>query len=669
MLSAAGVGYFEFSAPVEGAETLGLDVPLEQVDDVLRSLAVFDSNGGVGSIELPGRDDVHRAFADVPFGQALLSSPGALLESLRGEELAVTGPQAATGRIVTAVTENLAVGAGQVAPVARTRVTLLTKDGFRQFILEDAGAVRLTDPGLAARVDAALAAARQPSAASVRHLTLRGSGQGRRILNVGYVVAAPLWKASYRVVLPGMEGAPARVQGWAVLENQSGMDWHGVDLTLHAGNPVTFHQAIYASYLADRPEVPVEVLGRLLPAPDERAVDAMQGGEFHASAAVRGAVAGTLQRLAPLAMRNRMEAPPPPPPMAEAAPGVQEEMTANINMAPASNRAEGAESAIDTSFHIAVPFDLAAGHTANVPILDRDMNVEQLDLLEANSVRPVSALRLTNDGTESLPAGVLTLYATDAHSGRSFAGDARLAGLPAGESRIVAFAEDLRTGVQRSADAAPQTLLRISVADGELRETMRVRLVYRLTLSAPPHEGRRILVAFQKTPDASFSVEGGRVAGQDETASSWRVPVTLAAGEVRHLTAYADSTNVFSETLLRGDTFADEVLLFVLGDRGLDAETRDKLRPLRELRAVEKARQAAVKRLTEQQTALDADESRVRENLRSVMGPEDLHGKLVAALDKDETALGALKPEIEAAQAAAAAAHAALAEAVRNLVI
>src|ERR1700733_117693 len=94
MLSAAGGGYFEFSAPVEGAASLGLDVPLDQVDDVLRSLAAFDSQGGIGSIELPGRDDVHRAFADVPFGQALLSSPGELLGSLRGEEIAVTGPQA-----------------------------------------------------------------------------------------------------------------------------------------------------------------------------------------------------------------------------------------------------------------------------------------------------------------------------------------------------------------------------------------------------------------------------------------------------------------------------------------------------------------------------------------------------------------------------------------------
>jgi hypothetical protein len=50
-------------------------VPLDQVDDVLNSLEVFDDHGGVGSIELRGRDDTHQAFADVPFAMALLTSP------------------------------------------------------------------------------------------------------------------------------------------------------------------------------------------------------------------------------------------------------------------------------------------------------------------------------------------------------------------------------------------------------------------------------------------------------------------------------------------------------------------------------------------------------------------------------------------------------------------
>ncbi len=104
MLSSAGVGYIEYEAAVDGPATLGLDVPLAQVDDVLKSLVVFDGAGGVGGIELPGRDGGNAAFGDVPFGPDALDSPLAYLNSLQGVVLQVTGPQAMTGQLLRAET-------------------------------------------------------------------------------------------------------------------------------------------------------------------------------------------------------------------------------------------------------------------------------------------------------------------------------------------------------------------------------------------------------------------------------------------------------------------------------------------------------------------------------------------------------------------------------------
>src|ERR1700760_4698848 len=56
VLSTGGGGYLESEATVEGDASLTLDVPLDQVDDVLKSLIVFDSNGSAGEITLPGRE-------------------------------------------------------------------------------------------------------------------------------------------------------------------------------------------------------------------------------------------------------------------------------------------------------------------------------------------------------------------------------------------------------------------------------------------------------------------------------------------------------------------------------------------------------------------------------------------------------------------------------------
>ena len=64
MLSSGGLGYFEYEANVEGDATLKLTVALEQVDDVLKSLVVYDDKGTVGGVDVSGTTIV--CIAHVP---------------------------------------------------------------------------------------------------------------------------------------------------------------------------------------------------------------------------------------------------------------------------------------------------------------------------------------------------------------------------------------------------------------------------------------------------------------------------------------------------------------------------------------------------------------------------------------------------------------------------
>uniref|UniRef100_UPI0013D8B7A8 DUF4139 domain-containing protein n=1 Tax=Acinetobacter baumannii TaxID=470 RepID=UPI0013D8B7A8 len=66
------------------------------------------------------------------------------------------------------------------------------------------------------------------------------------------------------------------LQGWATVENLSGQDWKDVELTLVSGRPVAFRQALYEAYYVKRPEVPIEVAGRLMPSVDRGGVDASE---------------------------------------------------------------------------------------------------------------------------------------------------------------------------------------------------------------------------------------------------------------------------------------------------------------------------------------------------------------------------------------------------------
>jgi hypothetical protein len=267
MLSTGGVAYLEFEAEVTGNAELTLDVPLDQVDDVLKSIVVYDSKGGVGNASLAGRNPLSQTFNELPFGEAALTSPAALLNAVQGAEIRVGSSHPITGQLLQVVSETIQLR-DQVT-TERHRVSVLAATGLQQFILEDTESVSFVDAELQAKVSKALHDIAVHRAKDRRQIKLASQGAGTRQVRVGYVVGAPLWKASYRMTLPASDAAEkAHLQGWAVLENMSGQDWKGVELTLLSGNPVTFRQAIYEAYYVDRPQVPVEVTGRILPRPD-----------------------------------------------------------------------------------------------------------------------------------------------------------------------------------------------------------------------------------------------------------------------------------------------------------------------------------------------------------------------------------------------------------------
>ena len=124
MLSSGGVGYFEYEATVDGNAALSLDVPLDQVDDILKSLVVYDDGGTAGEVTLPGREPLTQAFVDLPFDRAALDSAPALLNALQGSEVRVAGAKPMSGRLLRVV-EETSRGADNLA-IPHNRVTLLT---------------------------------------------------------------------------------------------------------------------------------------------------------------------------------------------------------------------------------------------------------------------------------------------------------------------------------------------------------------------------------------------------------------------------------------------------------------------------------------------------------------------------------------------------------------
>ncbi len=652
MLSTGGVGYFEYEAKVSGDEVLELPVRLDQVDDVMKSLVVYDSDGGVGAVSLPGRQPLSDVFRDLPFDQGALSSPVALLDALRGAEIEVTGARTLKGRILSVTSEQVQLP-NNGGLVTRTRVSLMTAAGVSQFLLEDADSLTFSDPALQAAVDKALMAMAEHGARDERTLQLQTFGKGERTVYVAYVVEAPLWKTSYRLTLDSTPGAKtADLQGWAVLENMSGEDWNAVELTLVSGNPVTFRQALYTTYYVERPEIPVEVLGRVLPPVDQEQQLAgdLTGGyaksEDDYDGRARDQVAPAPAASAPYYAEANGSGTMAPQP---------EEATI---IAAASN-----EATTQVIFTFPEPVTVESGHSLLVPFASRAIPAERVAFFDPNThpTHPLATVILENDGETGLPPGVITLYERDAKGSVAFVGDARLAALPAGETRLVSYALDQKITIRQD-NASKQTVTQVKVVNGVMMLISKEQAsdVYEITGAAK--EDRVVLLQHPRW--SGWTLTEPKEDQLETTPENYRALVEVPAGEKRsftfsferpisqavYLTSIDDGTlNYYVDAIFVPEPVKAQLALLV----NLRGDLADRRRELQVLEA--------------RTNQIIADQGRIRQNLQSVPAESDLQRRYLEQLGQEEDELAKLRASAEAKRKEVAAAEAAVADFLKQL--
>jgi hypothetical protein len=653
LLSSGGVGYFEHEAVVEGDVELPLSVRLAQVDDVLKSIVVYDDRGGVGTISLPGREPLQQVFRDLPFSADALQSPVALLKALVGAEIRVGGSSTVAGRVLGVSAEEIALPNG-LGRTTRHRVSVVVpKEGVRQFVLEDADRIELADPRLQAEVAEALAAIGRHRVQDRRTLSVSLRGAGRRVVRVGYVVEAPLWKTSYRLTVPAeASGDTPRsrtglLQGWAVVENMSGQDWTNVEVTLASGNPVTFRQALYTAYYAARPEVPIEVMGRVLPRLDSGVVRGPAGTGPGGGTGMGAGGAGALSR-----SREFAEAAPP-----AARPAAPPALAA-----PAAAAASD-EATTQVLFRVPAPVTLAAGHSLIVPIVNREAPIRRVALYDpwGSAAHPLAAVRLENDGESGLPPGVLTLYEHDLAAGHAYVGDARLGSLPRGEHRLVSFAVDEKVQVSRDARSR-DSLTRATISRGVLQLTRLEQQVTVYQLKAPAQEPRALLLEHPRHADWQLAAPAEK--DVELTRDRYRIPVTLKPGEERTVEVVVQRPRTESVSLTDSST---PVLAAFSRTGALDEKIRRALERLVALRGDVEREERALTELEASRKTIHEEQERLRANLNAVPGAGDLRQRYLEKLKKQEDDLEKLGTDIGAARTRISTARARLAEAVAGL--
>ncbi len=270
-----GVGYFEHSARVRGNQDLAIDFTTNQLNDVLKSLTAVDLGdgriSGVRYNSIAPLDERLRALR-LPFGEQLTRVD--FLAALRGARVEVrNGSDNATGRLLSVEKEKRFNEKGDSYEV--TEFSVISDSGdMRNFDLSPSTSVRLAEHDLSDEVEKYLNLIGSSRARDLRRMTISATGTGDREIFVSYISEVPVWKSTYRIILPEKPNEKPLLQGWAIVDNTVGEDWRDVQLSLIAGAPQSFIQDISRPLYTRRPVVPLPQAAMLTPQPQEAAMSA-----------------------------------------------------------------------------------------------------------------------------------------------------------------------------------------------------------------------------------------------------------------------------------------------------------------------------------------------------------------------------------------------------------
>lgn len=614
-----GVGYFEREGRVEGDAQVELAFRTGEVSDVLKSLTVLDLDGGhVSSISYdastPAWKLLEEIAVEIPEGKGLLG----LLPQLQGAEVEVAvGSERVRGRIVGV--DEVDRRAGDDAVTAH-RLSLLAAGGEAlQVDLEDARSVRVLDEKLRRDLDFYLRTQLASKKKDARVFTLFAQGEGSRRLRASYTLETPVWKATYRILLPEADsGDEPLVQGWAVVDNTQDEDWDEVELSLIAGLPVSFVHDLYSPRYLRRPVVEVREQAALAPPPVEEAI--------YAEAARTGPLAGdyatgALPAAAPAMMRvGAAKLALPPRPVSSVEVQTRERQVGDL-----------------FQYSITRPVTIKRNQSALVPIVLKPFAGRGVLLYNpANRERnPLSAVEFENTTGLTLEGGPVTVI-----EGDTYAGEAMVETIKPDETRLIPYSVELAVLVDSTSGSRAERVHRTRVARGTI---WTFAMEHRRTLYAATNKSgreRRLYVEHRRDHGWEL-VEPAEP--RETTQSFYRFRVEMAARGATEL-AVVERREVHSSVLVANVT--PELLVEYRSSRYVDGPMAAALENVLELKARAARLDAELAATSAEVATIASDQQRIRENLKSIGEGHDerrLRGTLVEKLLAQEQRLDGLQ--------------------------
>jgi len=659
-----GVGYFEHAGHVRGSQDVNVDFTTAQLNDVLKSLTVLDlGKGRITGVSYNSTAPLEKRLGSLHLPLRENPTTAQFLDALRGARVEVhNGSSTATGRLLSIEEREVIRDApkGETGDaetsgtrIGLTQVSLVTESGeVRIFDLTPSTTVRVVEKDVNDEVGKYLGLVASTRDRDVRRMTISTAGEGERNLLVSYISEVPVWKSTYRIVIPN-QGKPL-LQGWAIVDNTVGEDWDNVELSLVAGAPQSFVEDLSQPYYARRPVVSLPDNAMLTPQTHEATLEeqsdvvsaqpisppASPQAAGQAGASVHGGreaypyqAGGTyiLDGNAPTAPSVLVPAAKP-----NGAPRPAGEIAENLE----SGTTVGQTQELGDLFEYK-PKDrvtIRKNQSALVPILQARIDAEKVSVWNPTESSVLRALWLDNRSNLTLDGGSFNVLEGDA-----FAGEGLMVAIKPGEKRLLSYAADLGLLVDAKEKSGNQHVTKVVIAHGTMTQSTEERAECTYTIRNRDIEKRVLIVEHPARPGWKLTEDETPV---ESSRSYHRFRLTLDPNQTTTLLVkeYRPIMNRYILT-----NISDNEIKLFLEQKMISPEVEKALRKI----VVQKNDIALIDSLISgrraQVTSISEDQQRLRENMKALKGSAEekaLVERYVKELNQQEDRVETLRREI-----------------------
>jgi hypothetical protein len=623
---------------------------------VLKSLTAIDLNGGhIADVSYNSTAPLQQRLntLKIPIGENTTAAQ--FLEALRGARVEVrSGTTASVGRLlsVEAVTVGDDSDEKKTRLTNQTQISIVTDAGeLRSFRLSPATSVHLLEHEVNQEVGRYLGLLASERASDVRKMTISTEGSGERELVVSYISEVPVWKSTYRIVLPSRPEQKPLLQGWAVVDNTVGEDWNNVELSLIAGAPQSFVQQISQPYYARRPEVALPQLAMLTPQTHEQTLESFAKLEGPGNENAGGVLGGITRSGTNMLPMNGIGSGIGSGTGAGVGPGTAggygggvfaTAPSAQVDAISAMEMQQKTASTQDIGdlfeYDIKQPITIRKNQSALVPILQSRVEAEKVTLWSARQRRPLHALWLTNSSGLTLDGGSFSIQ-----EGQTFAGEGLMDAIRPGEKRLISYAADPAVLVESDVKGEGQRVNRIKIHRGVMIHYSEEREHRTYKIRNQDKTARSVVVEHPQR--GGWELSGG-TKPEETSPSAYRFLVKVDPAQTAKLEF--DEIHSIAANYQLSNMTTDELVLFVHQGR-INHEIEQSLWPLIKQKDELAGYSEQINSANTKITAVFDDQKRLRENLEALKSSAEeraLVQRYTGELNREEDELAGLRKNV-----------------------